>query len=216
MRLRNLYRLTFHPSPQWRSVSLWQRWRFVLSGALRREEVKAWTDAYLGDLDDPVLLAKGPAECVDCGVEFATLGDWKWHIPDCRPYWADMTLAEIQAAYERAKAMPTTEQRLRTAVRAVNIFYKLAVKLQEATDFSPNRGVYETPPEEMDDLSDFLADFHDDNPDLWNLLLKDTRNEVVPTTTQCGTASESVTTLGRFDSLASNGTGHQDGSSQGR
>lgn len=58
-RLRNLYRLTFHPSRQWQSVSLWQRWNFVLSGALvppgtyfngRREDVRVWTDAYLGEI----------------------------------------------------------------------------------------------------------------------------------------------------------------------
>lgn len=60
---------------------------------------------YIGSLDDSEMLAKGPAECVDCGIEFPTLGEWKQHLPNCRPYWADMTLAEIEAAYEKALEM---------------------------------------------------------------------------------------------------------------
>lgn len=64
---------------------------------------------------------------------------------------------------------------LEEAVRAVNIFYDLAVKVQEASEYNILGSHYAVGAEAMENLSDFLADFHDDNPGLWNLLLKDER-----------------------------------------
>lgn len=43
-----------------------------------------------------------------------------------------------------------------------------------ATTASWDGEVYRVSPNAWDNLSDFIADFHDDNPDLWSLL--DTRN----------------------------------------
>lgn len=46
--------------------------------------------------------ASGPATCLDCDQEFPNVGLWLQHLPDCIPTTANMTPAELDAAYEEA------------------------------------------------------------------------------------------------------------------
>ena len=61
-------------------------------------------------------------------------------------------------------------ERLRNAFR---ILFDLVGEVLGAVEWSSSQKRYLVEPEAMSSLLDFIADFHEDNPPLWNLLSKE-------------------------------------------
>lgn len=79
----------------------------------------------------------------------------------------EMTTGELDAAYEKAKARNVDVAALK---RAFSVLYDLATAAIDNSEWDDSRRVYEMDEEVRNDLAGFLADFHDDNETLWNLL----------------------------------------------